>query len=205
MTLKYIQKTYNRRSKQMNGIEKNADRWTGQPDSVDSVKADLTALEASDNRISNLEQQIIQERAAARELCHQIETKADETERRMKGIHANEKEKWIEYGEESAQERQPTVKPQMPLTLTIKDDTDGQGFVITLEKKDENGEYYLFEKGSSTDTKASQPVAWASLAEIPRITTIDDNVESGVRYFYRVRASNRKGKGPFSNVVTRVQ
>ncbi|MBI5216199.1 MAG: fibronectin type III domain-containing protein [Ignavibacteriae bacterium] len=190
----------------MNGIEKNVDRWNGQPDTVDSVKADLTALENADNEIANLEQQLLQRRIAARELCQQIETKADETELRMKGIHANEREKWIEYGSEfTSPERQASVQPSMPLTLTIKDDLDAQGFIIALERKDENGEYYLFEKGMSADTKATAPTSWQPLAEIPRISTIDDNVEPGVRYFYRVRASNNKGKGPYSNVVSRVQ
>jgi len=38
-----------------------------------------------------------------------------------------------------------------------------------------------------------------------KTTFVDDDVAKAIRYFYRVRAANASGFGPWSEIVSRVQ
>ncbi len=203
--LAYIQKIYNRRQAQVNGIAANEGQWGGQPDTVDLLKQDLELLTAKDKHISDLKQQLSEAQKEARLLCAQIDEKADQTENRVKGIHAAELHKWGEYGVQSERSYAVRESPTKPLTLTIKDDTDGQGFILTLFESDDAADFYIWEKGDSPDSKATVPTKWEYMIQTTKGKYLDDNVLPGVRYFYRVRAGNPNGLGRWSNEVNRVQ
>lgn len=200
-----MQQAYDRRMKQKNGIEANQDKWNGQPDTPDTLKNDLTALEEKDRQASEYKRLYRQTLQEGRELAAQINAKADETDNRVRGIHASEKAKWPEYGLQFEKQRTSLEPPIKPLALTIRDDSDGIGFKIRLVEADENAEIYKWERGTSENPKATQPDKWEHYTESTTMAIIDDNVTPGVRYFYRVQAFNSKGRGTVSPLVSRVQ
>lgn len=201
----YLQKIYTKRRNQMNGMEANTESWQTQPENVDTLKVDLTAMETIDDAITNLSNQLQQKRLEARTLAQQMQAKVETTENLIKVVHAADKNKWLEYGMEPEKQAQARPVPTLPLTLTIKDDTDGQGFILALTQSDPNAEMYIWEKGTSADPKATQPDSFKQFREATKISIVDDDVEPGVRYFYRTRAFNSRGYGPNSNIVNKVQ
>ncbi|MBI5216281.1 MAG: fibronectin type III domain-containing protein [Ignavibacteriae bacterium] len=205
MELKYLRVAYERREKQKKGIEANQDKWNGQPDTLESLQADMDALQAKDSQAAEYKRLYRQTVQEGRELAAQINAKADETDNRIRGIHAAEKVKWTEYGLQWERPRVSLEKPAKPLLLTIRDDSDGIGFKIRLVEADDNAELYKWERGVSENPKAIAPDKWEYLTESTTIAIIDDDVTPGVRYFYRVQAVNNKGKGTVSPAVSRVQ
>jgi hypothetical protein len=102
--------------------------------------------------------------------------------------------------------KEPTNPPTMPLTVVIKDDTDGEGFILSLQAVDPLAKSYLWEKGVSTNPSDLQTIPVMHFHKLTtRSTFVDDDVVKGSRYWYRVRAANCKGEGPWSEPTSKVQ
>ncbi len=202
---KYLLTTYDRLQKQAEGMANHADLWAAQPINADTVKADAATIETTDTDVTNSEQQLSVKKRNARELSASLNEKAEQNENLIKFIHKDDPDKWIEYGIAPKKNPEPGMSPTRPLTLTISDDTDGQGFILRLTASDSDAKMYLWERGTSADPKATQPDSYSALRETTVINIVDDDVLPGVRYFYRVRAFNNKGYGPWSNMVSKVQ
>ncbi|MBI5215104.1 MAG: fibronectin type III domain-containing protein [Ignavibacteriae bacterium] len=202
---KYLQQTFDRLQQQANGMSNHADLWQNQPVNADLVKADAATLETTDSDLTTSEQQLSAKKKNARELSASLNEKADQNENLIKFIHKDDPDKWIEYGIAPKKTPEAGMSPTRPLTLTISDDTDGQGFIVRLTASDTDAKMYLWERGTSADPKATQPDSFVPLRETTKISIVDDDVLPGVRYFYHVRAFNNKGYGPWSNVVSKVQ
>ena len=203
---KYLEKSLTRLKKIKSGIAANIAAWSGQLVTAEIIQADINEIEAMDNDVTNAEQQLTQKQKLARQLADSKMEKADSLELKIKGIHSEQKEKWIEYGIEPEKTRTQRSVPELQLNLLISDDTDGEGFQLQVEKRDPAADIYIWEKGvgaSAEDTGATP--ALVQFTETTKSYLVDDDVVKGKRYYYRVRAYNSKGYGPWSNVVSRVQ
>ena len=75
-----------------------------------------------------------------------------------------------------------------------------------LTAKDPVAINYEWQKGQGLDPKDMHTIPDMVFFKFTtKIKFVDDNVTKGVRYFYRVRALNRNGQGPWSEPVSRVQ
>ena len=111
----------------------------------------------------------------------------------------------MEYNIVLRKERTRIPKPSRVLIPVLEDDTDGVGFIISTQV-DEDAKFYQWFKGAGTDPKETNNVPnLRELKTTTKTTFVDDEVEKGVRYFYKVRAFNANGTGPMSEAVSRVQ
>lgn len=203
--LKYVQKVFDRMKLFLSGISANRDKWATYPENESTVQGYMDELERREKEIAELKNQVAAKQMDLRAYVSVMEEKIDRLEDTVRSIHATEKSKWLEYGVQVEREQAASTSPAMPLTLTIKDDTDGVGFVLSLMKADTDAYLYAWEKGTSSDPKATQPDKFEPFRDSTKISIVDDDVQPGVRYFYRVQSFNSKGYGPESNVVSRVQ
>ena len=75
-----------------------------------------------------------------------------------------------------------------------------------MTAKDDVADSYEWQKGQGTDPKDTSTIPPMSFfKQTSKTVFIDDEVLKGIRYFYRVRAVNRNGQGPWSEPVSRVQ
>jgi hypothetical protein len=207
--LSYLEKVINRLKAQKAGIVTNTASWTGQPDTPATHQAHIDALELIDADIKLLENQLSQKRAAAKLLAEQKNTVADATELRVKGIHATNTAKWVDYGIEdpaailAARANRPV--PAKGIIKNVMDDYDGIGFIVegqTLTDADT----YEFEKGIAANaTDVNTIPAFTHLKTSRKVSLVDDDVAKGQRCFYRYRGINSKGAGEWSEPVSRVQ
>lgn len=203
--LKYVQKVFDRLKLFLSGIAANRDKWEHQTENETTVQGYMDEIERRDNEIAGMKNQVAAKQMELRSYIAQMEEKVDRLEDTVRSIHPTEKSKWLDYGMEAEKQQTPGMSPTKPLTLTIKDDTDGIGFILSLEKADSSAFTYVWQKGSSANPTATQPEKFEPFRESTKISIVDDDVQPGVRYFYRVQAFNSKGYGPMSNVVSRVQ
>jgi len=122
------------------------------------------------------------------------------------GIYANTPDKLAEYGIKQRKDKSKIPPPTAILAIEISDDTDGEGFILLLTAKDPVSDNYEWQKGQGLDPKDMHTIPDMTFFKFTtKMQFVDDNVTKGVRYFYRVRALNRNGQGPWSEPVSRVQ
>jgi hypothetical protein len=220
--LKYLQKVYDRLSGLKAGITTNASPWAATPHTPATVQTDMTALTNIDGEIDALEDQLKQKQLAARNLASQMDEKATQIQKIAIGIHAAEPEKLVEYNIALPGEKQPRPVPAKAVIASIADDDDGIGFKLKVQTL-ANVDFYEWEKGSiggnQPPNQPPMPVpgagagVGATVLQTPypfwrsskKQLLIDDDVEPGIRYFYRVRGVNNAGAGAWSEPVSRVQ
>lgn len=207
--LSYLQKVINRLKAQKAGIVANAASWTGQPDTPSTHQAHIDAVELVDAEIKTLETQLGQKREAAKLLADQKDTVAEATERRMKGIHASNTSKWMEYGVSdpaaTVAARASRPVPTKGIVKKVVDDYDGIGFIVEGQALTD-ADTYEFQKGIAANaTDVNTIPAFTHLKTSRKVSLVDDDVEKGQRCFYRYRGINNKGAGEWSEPVSRVQ
>jgi hypothetical protein len=217
--LKYLQKVFDRLSGLKAGITTNVALWTSTPHDPVTVNTDMTSLTTMDSEIDALEDQLKQKQLAARNLASQMDDKATQIQKIAIGIHAAEPEKLVEYNIALPGEKQPRPVPAKAVIESIADDDDGIGFKLKVQTL-ANVDFYEWEKGSSGGNQPpNQPsplpgaTSGATVLQTPypfwrsskKQLLIDDDVEPGVRYFYRVRGVNNAGAGAWSEPVSAVQ
>ncbi len=206
---KLLQAVYDRLMAVKNGLTANLTRWTGQPDTPESLDALLIQIQVKDQEIKALQVLLNDKREEARKLAAAINKQVDQTERRANGIHAADVERLADYGihvpgTPSARRTAATV-PEKAVIREIMNDDDGEGFVLRHDKLD-TADHYEIERGASpADRPNERPSALGFLRTTKKLKNLDDDVVSGIRYWYRVRGVNRRGPGEWSEVVNAIQ
>lgn len=209
--LKYLQKVKDRLTGLKAGIANNAAAWVGQPDTPATVQAEINLLDTADSQIEALKDQLAQKQAASQVLAASKNDAAVIIEKRAIAIHATTPEKLIEY-DITVPSGSKVARP-LPVKASIigvTDDDDGIGFKIAMQGQGEVVDFWEIQRGeivAATDTTAAtvlQP-PYPFLKSTKKLLFVDDDVEAGVRYFYRVRGVNNTGTGAWSEPVSRVQ
>ena len=203
--LRYLRDEIDRLHGFMLGIGKNPEKWANNEVTEAEVKTSIDSLEAAEKQIEEIKSLLSQKQLEARNLKNTAVKLGDKLENFINGYHADDPQKLIEYGIEPKKtytKRQvPTAKP----LIAIQDDTDGEGFVLTVSS-DPDAEMYEWYKGLGTDPSKTDIIPAMNLFKTTKkISFVDDDVPKGVRVFYKVRAVNNKGEGPWSEPVSRVQ
>ena len=188
------------------GISANAADWTNLPVTlvqITTLKNDLahcgTAIETAEATALGARHAGLAKNSEAIKIYDQAVNLAY-------GIYANTPDKLAEYGIKPRREPSKVPPPTDILAIEISDNTDGEGFNLMLTAKDPVAINYEWQKGQGLDPKDMHTIPDMIFFKITsKIQFIDDNVTKGVRYFYRVRALNRAGQGPWSEPVSRVQ
>jgi hypothetical protein len=203
---KYLQEIIQEIESMEKGVTTNPADWTNMPVTLVQITALKTDLIQSANAIETAE-------AAAQIARHDGLAKNanglklyNQAVDLAYGIYANNPEKLAEYGIKPRREPSKVPPPTSILAIEISDDTDGEGFILMLAAKDPVADNYEWQKGQGLDPKDMHTIPDMSFLKFTtKIKFVDDNVTKGVRYFYRVRALNHNGQGPWSEPVSRVQ
>lgn len=202
---KYLQTVYDRLSAMKSGITLNAAAWTGQPDTPATVQTEMDALAAIDAQIQQIEDAREQKVAEARALAAAKDTVADAIETRARAIHISDPQKLNEYDiKAQPSAAQPKPIPGKAVIASIADDDDGIGFKVKLQRLPD-AEYYEVQRGSLNGQGTVLQPPYPFLRTSRKTQFVDDDVESGTRYFYRVRGVNATGAGAWSEPVSAVQ
>ena len=203
---KSLQKTQNSLKQLENGMSANPNDWDKQPVKVTDVQAEeeqilikSNALDAASATLTERQHDANAENNVAKKLITQVSTLAY-------GIYVNNPEKLAEYGLKPRKAPEKISAPTKTLAIKINDDTDGEGFVLSLAARDTLAENYEWQKGIAADPKDTSTIpAMQFFKNTTKSSFLDDDVIKGVRYFYRVRAQNSSGQGPWSESASRVQ
>ena len=203
---KYIQEMLQEIENFEHGISANAADWTNLPVTlvqITTLKNDLahcgTAIETAEATALGARHAGLAKNSEAIKIYDQAVNLAY-------GIYANTPDKLAEYGIKQRKDKSKIPPPTAILAIEISDDTDGEGFILLLTAKDPVSDNYEWQKGQGLDPKDMHTIPDMSFLKFTtKIKFVDDNVTKGVRYFYRVRALNRNGQGPWSEPVSRVQ
>ncbi len=205
---KLLQVVYDRILALKNGLSANLARWKDQPDTPATLDGLLTQIQQKNQEIKALEVALRERREEARELARTLTAAAEQIERRASGIHATDIERLADYDVPVpgvVPERRAATVPEKAVLRQITDDDDGHGFVLRHDKLD-TADHYELERGHSpADRPNERPAALAFLRTTKKLKNVDDDVQTGIRYWYRVRGVNRRGPGEWSEVVSAIQ
>jgi len=205
MVLVYLQKLKNRFTALLNGVTIHAADWAGQAETPLTIQANIDQIDTMQSEINALDDQLSQKRKDGRTLETELNLIAETIENKAIGFHTANPEVLNDY---DIKLRKPPEKRPVPtavLVPVIEDDVDGEGFIIETEV-DPDADKYEWEKGTASDPTDLNTVPPLQHYKITSKTKfVDDNVMPGFRYFYRVRAFNTSGNGPWSTAVSRVQ
>jgi hypothetical protein len=170
-------------------------------------------LDTADSQIEALKDQLAQKQADSQVLAANKNDAAVIIEKRAIAIHATTPDKLIEYNiiVPSGQRAARTL-PVKASIISVTDDDDGIGFKIAMQSQGEIVDFWEIQRGQivpatgadSTGATVLQP-PYPFLKSTKKLLFVDDDVEAGVRYFYRVRGVNNTGAGAWSEPVSRVQ
>ena len=203
--MKYITDVSGRLQLQLDGVNKNPDILQNQLITKEMIEAKIGELTAKKKAIDdkNTETAVLQKEAHA--LSAEGTELADRVESLLRGILGNSPDKLIVYGIQNRKTQAKKPACTEILQITLADDTDGVGFIVTT-RTEKNADMYEWQKGQSADASKTDQIPEMKHFKITIKTTfVDDDVVKGVRYFYRVRAVNAAGEGPWSEAVSRVQ
>ena len=203
--LSYLQKVRTRLVSLLAGVNAHTTTWTGQAETPTTIQANITSLDTVQGEITTLQHQLFQKQTEACNLAKSNDLVADTIENKAIGFHTAHPELLADY---NIKLRKPSEKKSAPTAIIIpdiKDDSDGIGFIVSTQV-DPDGDFYEWEKGVGADpTDLNTIPAMSPFKHTTKTSLVDDDVAKGVRYFYRVRAVNARGDGPWSAAVSRVQ
>ncbi len=203
---KYIQRTIEELTGMDNGMLANPTDWASTPVTELAVKAQITSLSTKGQAVANAEQALSEARAAANAENKLAIKLAEQVIDLAFGIYAATPDKLVEYGIKPRKTPEKIPPPVDILAIDIQNDTDAEGFILALVAKDSVADSYEWQKGQGADPKDTSTIPPMSFyKQTSKIRFVDDNVQKGVRYFYRVRALNRNGQGPWSEAFSKVQ
>ncbi len=203
--MKYLLDLINVFSNLKKGITTYSSLWTGQAYTPDYIQSIIDSLQASNDELDTLETSVSKKKKEARLLESTNQAIADKIIKITYGFHADKPEQLIDYGIKLPKTPETWNRPETALTITIIDDTDGVGFILTT-LKDSVAKNYEWEKGQGANPADTNTIPEMKFFKYSSKTSfVDDDVAKGVRYFYRVRAVNAAGEGPWSEAVSRVQ
>ncbi len=204
--LKYILEPKERLLKLKSGIEKNAATWNGQAVTPETIQSIIDGLDKADKESEDLQTQLSAKHLEARRIAAAADKEADSIMNLAIGLEKGDQGKLTsEYGINMKKEATPKSAPSTPIHIILKDDTDGIGYIVSTQK-DQSADNYEWHKGQAANPADINTIPEMKFFKFTSKTTfVDDDVIKGVRYFYRVRAVNTAGTGPWSEAVSRVQ
>lgn len=203
--LKYISSAVDRLTKQKNGIDQNADTWQNQPITSAMLQEKIDELTTQQKSIDDKSLELATLKTQAHTSSADGEKLADRVEALTMGLEGNNPEKLLAYGITPRKAQVKRNEPTQVLHPEISDDTDGEGFILST-LADPLADLYEWEKGTGADPSKTDIIPEMKLFKsIVKSSFVDDDVPKGVRIFYRVRAVNAAGAGPWSEAVSRVQ
>lgn len=203
--VKYIDSVISRLRSLKSGMESNAELWNGQPETTSAVQAKIDELIAKEKQMNDAQTKWKVMITESHTLSDNAEKYADKIEALATGLHNETPQKLGEYNVVLRKKGTTVPKPTKVIIPVIEDDTDGVGFIISTQTDTDASNYQWF-KGIGADPKNANTVPEMQPFKITSKTTfVDDEVEKGVRYFYRVQAFNAHGTGTMSEAVSRIQ
>ncbi|MBK8549896.1 MAG: fibronectin type III domain-containing protein [Ignavibacteria bacterium] len=176
--VKYIDSVIARLRSLKTGMENNPALWNGLNETPANVQVKIDELLAKEKQMNDAQTEWKVRISESHTLSDIAEKYADKLEALATGIH-NETPK-TDMAKEKA-----CPKPRSSTSTMIN---------------------YQWFKGSGKDPKDANTVPDLLPFKITTKTTfVDDDVEKGIRYFYRVQAFNSNGSGPVSEAVSRIQ
>jgi hypothetical protein len=187
------------------GIDKNAAMWDNLTVKSADVSQKMLSINEMNTRLESAKQQLQIVTSEAHALCDEAWNLDTQIENLAKGIHGDVPEKLIEYGIKPKKSSAPKEAPSKILAVTVEDDSDGEGFVVSTTP-DSQSDYYEWQKGYGSNAADKNTIPeLKNFKTTKKSSFADDDVPKGVRVFYRVRAANRIGTGPWSEPVSKVQ
>ncbi len=203
--VKYLSDAIFRLKDLLNGMLKNPEKWTKPDETPETVQAQITILENSSKAIDEAKETLSIVQVNARRALAASGKFADDMENSAIAYHKSDAVQLNAYGIRLRKPRSKRTSPVEALHVRLQDDIDGQGFIVSTTP-DSNADQYEWYKGAGADASTTNIVPELKLFKTTtRLTFVDDNVQKGVRYFYRVRAVNTAGEGPWSEAASRVQ
>ena len=131
---------------------------------------------------------------------------ADSIDLKVKGIYSDDSKKWAEYGIDAHDSltEQKKSPPEKGMINEILDDTDNAGFII-VGKPLTGIDVYEWEKGIGVIADPKLIPVFVHLTTNKRAKITDDNVQPGIRYFYRYRGYSSAGYGDWSEPSSKIQ
>ena len=202
---KYLQDILNRLTALLNGMTKRADKWTKPDETAEVVQGVITEITNVAKEMSDAKEAYALTQSKARSVQAAAIKKADEIEMAAIAYEKGDQVQLNLYGIEVKKERSKRSTPSTVLQAKVQDDTDGVGFIVS-NNSDPVADQYEWHKGVGTDPSKTDVIPEMKLFKVTtKVSFVDDDVQQGVRYFYRVRAVNAAGEGPWSEPVSRVQ
>lgn len=203
---KYIADTITKLNDFANGMKANPADWGINNVELSEVQSSSAKLTATGNKIQSAEaalkmlnREAVLGKSESLKLYEQCKAFA-------KGIYSNNPEKLAQYGIKLRKQAKAIPPPSMNLTVVLKNDEDGKGFIVKIRRRDLTAKEYIWERGENTDPKITNVVPKMSVYKLTqKVSFVDDDVSEGIRYFYRVRAVNCNGEGPWSEAASIVQ
>jgi len=188
------------------GIHDNTADWTGQPVDEAAVNAEIILLKGKRTAIDAAENVLKQANLAGRNAAPDGRKMVTQVANLANGIYVNNTGKLTEYGVELRAEAHSQPAPAKGVISSIKDDVDGEGFILertTLE----NADTYEWEKARGVDPTVLiiDPANFHHFKSSKKNNFVDDDVVKGVRYFYRVRGINANHNGEWSEATSALQ
>ncbi len=200
---KFIQDEITRLTSEKSGMAANAAKWVGQPVTEADVAAAILLLKNKDIEIEAAKDALSVKRSEGRTLVKDQAKVGDQVENLAIGIHASDPEKLVDYDIKLRKAGTTIPVPGTAILLPLKDDVDGIGFIITIQKLDNATDFEI--ERAITDAAVMTATDFTHLKTTKKLTYVDDDVISGKRYHYRVRGYNRNGSGPVSASVSKTQ
>jgi hypothetical protein len=148
-------------------------------------------------------------RTDAKALAKTKDDIADKLELKVKAKYADQPEKWADFGivddTKNVAAKGESSIPEKGVIKSIRNDDDGVGFVVEGTAL-ANTQFYEWERGEGKpEDEAATTVPMGHLRSVRKVKIVDDEVKTGIRYFYRYRGVNAQGAGDWSTVISGVQ
>lgn len=187
------------------GISKHSAKWAGQAETPASIQNTITEINSINSEIIQLQAQLTKKLHEAKQLGQQSMLLCDSIIKKAKGFHSFEPVALVDYGIKARKTKEKRPVPATRLGVSIVDDVDKEGFIVSTSV-DPLAEQYQWERGVAEDAKDVNTIAPMTMYKsTSRSSFTDNDILPGLRYFYRVRALNRNGEGPWSSAASKVQ
>jgi len=189
----------------MSGIVKNASLWAAENITEAAIQQKIDAMNAKETEVAEAKRQYSTKLMEARALQDETSLYATKLENFAYAFHAGTPEKLAEYGLQPRKGPKSRNVPVQKPVVTLEDDTDGVGFIVSTIK-DFDATMYEWYKGVAVDAGKTDVIPAMTLFKTTqKISFVDDDVVKGQRVFYKARAVNPAGVGPWSEPVSKVQ
>ncbi|MEI6133121.1 MAG: hypothetical protein WCQ41_09920 [Bacillota bacterium] len=187
------------------GVSGHTTKWTGQAETPATIQDSIDALDDMDGEIADLESKIAVKRKDSRILEAATNVIVGTIESKAYAFHKTEPAELVSYGLKPPKPSEKKPIPSADLVPNIKDDHDGIGFIISTNI-DPDADGYDWERGVATDPADMNTLpTMAFYKHTTKTTFVDEYITKGKRYFYRVRANNASGDGPWSPPQSKIQ